>query len=93
MVEAFEALFASGRAVDLILGLLLLEALAFHVYRRATGRGLPLAGIAAYLLSGAFLLLAVRAVLAGWSPYWTALCLAAALVAHLADLRRRLRAG
>ncbi len=92
MWAGLDALLASGHAVDLILGLLLVEVLALIAYRRVTGRGVPLADVATTALSGACLLLALRAALVGWSPAWIVLCLAGALVAHLADLRRRLRA-
>lgn len=83
------SLFASGRVVDLILGLIALEAVALAVYRSRTGRGLAVPRFAGFLLSGAFLMLALRAALvdAWWG--WIALCLGASLVAHLVDLRQR----
>lgn len=85
------ALFADGRAVDLILLLMLIEGAVLAAYRWRTGRGLAIASLAAMLLAGAFLLLALRAALTG-AP-WTdiALWLMAALAAHLFDLGRRLR--
>lgn len=55
--------------------------------RRATG---PRAW-AANLLAGLALLLAVRLVLAQAAWFWVAACLAAAGLAHLADLRARWR--
>lgn len=84
-------LFADGRIVDLILLLLMIEGAVLAAYRWRTGRGLAIASLAATLLAGAFLLLALRAALTG-AP-WTdiALWLLAALVAHLFDLDRRLR--
>ena len=84
-------LFVTGRVVDLILGLVAVEALALAAYRRRTGRGIPLADLAANLLAGSCLLLAVRAALVSAWWGWTALALAAALLAHLADLARRWR--
>ena len=83
------SLFASGRVVDLILGLMALEAAALALYRMRTGRGLGIPRFAGFLLSGAFLMLALRGALvdAWWG--WIALCLGASLVAHLADLRQR----
>jgi hypothetical protein len=82
-------LFASGRIVDLILALTVLEWFALTAYRRRTGRGPAPAPLAANLLAGVCLLLAVRAALvdAWWG--WLALCLAGSLVAHLADLGLR----
>lgn len=85
------ALFASGRVIDLILVLVVLEALALIGWRRVRGHGLATADVILMLLPGAILMLAIRAALtdAGWPIIggW----LAVALVAHLADLRRRWR--
>lgn len=83
--------FTSGQVVDLILGLMLLEGMALAVYHVKTGRGLTPGDLLGNLLAGAFLLLALRTALvqAWWG--WMALSLAAALLAHLADLRRRWR--
>jgi len=83
--------FASGHAIDLILGLMVLETLALALYHWKTGRGIAPSDLLVNLLPGAFLLLALRSALvqAGWG--WIPLCLTAALLAHLADLRRRWR--
>jgi hypothetical protein len=75
-----------GRAIDWILGLVIVEGAALVALRALAGRGpasLPLLG---NLLSGAFLLLALRNALAGGSPATIGLCLIASLVAHIADL-------
>jgi hypothetical protein len=84
-------LFATGRIVDLILGLVVLETIGLLAVRRRTGRGVSAADLLPNLLAGACLLLAVRAALtdAGWTT--VAACLLAALGAHGADLRRRWR--
>ncbi|MET0705773.1 MAG: hypothetical protein ABWY82_02855 [Tardiphaga sp.] len=81
--------FASGRLVDLILALVVVEVIALALYWRATRRGVPLADLLPNILAGAFLLLALRLSLGGfgWQPCCA--CLAAAGVAHLVDLRRR----
>ncbi len=87
------ALFASGRIVDLVLGFTVLEALAIIAYFRRTGRGLAPADLLTNLAAGTCLMLALRVVLAdGWWGY-LALCLTAALLAHLLDLRRRWISG
>ncbi|MDX2264170.1 MAG: hypothetical protein NW215_04295 [Hyphomicrobiales bacterium] len=79
-----EELFESGRIIDIILGLVALEAaaLAFLPLR------VRLSEVWLNLVSGACLMLALRAALtqAGWE--WIAMWLAAALVAHAADLIR-----
>lgn len=84
-------LFDSGRIVDLIVALLIVEAALLLGWRRITGRGPAATDLLANLLAGLFLLLALRAALvhAGWG--WIAVCLGAALVAHVADVARRWR--
>jgi RsiW-degrading membrane proteinase PrsW (M82 family) len=86
-------LFQTGRIVDLVLALMVVEGVLLAIYHRRRGRGIPAAGLVANLLAGGCLLLAVRAALthAGWPV--VSLWLAAALLAHLADLRSRWRAG
>jgi len=85
------ALFNSGQVVDLILALVFVEALVLFTFRYLTGRGVALRSLVPNLLAGVFLLLALRSALleAPWSS--TAVWLAAALVAHVADLATRWR--
>jgi hypothetical protein len=86
-----DALFASGRVVDLILAFMVLEGAVVAVFRRLTGRGPSAADIAFTLVPGIGLLLAWRAAAAAAWWGWIALCLLLALIAHLADLRARWR--
>ena len=83
------SLFAGGWIVDLILAVMVLEGLAALAWNRRTGGGQRPVDIAANLLAGAGLLLALRAALvdAWWG--WVALGLTVALVGHLADFGRR----
>ena len=82
MTDWLAALFASGHAVDIVLGVLAVEA-GWLVWR---GRSETLTA----LLPGALILLALRAALTG-GPWWAvAGWLALSLPAHLYDLRRRL---
>jgi hypothetical protein len=75
---------ASGRAVDLVLLLMLAEAL--WLWR---GRQVAAPAVALALLPGALILLAVRVALTG-GPWWAvAGLLAASLPAHVADLAKR----
>ena len=85
------AVFTNGRIVDLILAMMALEALGLLVYRHRTGRGIAPAGLLINLLSGACLLMALRCALLTYPWHWTATWLAAALIAHLADLSQRWR--
>lgn len=76
--------FASGRAADLLIAVLALEAAVLLLWLKR--RDLLVA-----LLPGLCLVLALRAALtgAGWGV--VALWLAASLPAHIWDMRRRLR--
>jgi hypothetical protein len=85
------ALFESGRIAELILAAMVLEALVLCVFAlRLRGR-LPLAGLLLNLAAGGCLLLALRAVLVAGGWMSVGAWLAAALVAHAADVALRLR--
>jgi hypothetical protein len=82
------ALFASGRIVDIVLVLTALEAFGLLLWRHRTGRG-PGARALPNLLAGAFILVALRIALTGGWWGWMVLCLLGSLVAHVVDLRGR----
>jgi hypothetical protein len=82
-----ESLVTSGRIVDIILAIILIEYLALCLY---LGRSAPWLALAGYLASGAFLLLALRVALTDGSWVWIAAFLAGAGVVHAIDLRSRL---
>jgi hypothetical protein len=82
-----------ARMIDAIVALVAVEAIALVALRVFFGLGPALAPFIANLCAGAFLLLAVRSALSGASSLATALCLLAALVAHLLDLAGRWRAA
>ncbi len=84
-----EWLFASGRIVDLILVLVAVEAVVLFLLARSGRISGGAAGILANLAAGACLMLALRAALVGAWWGWTAVWLAAALAAHVEDMRRR----
>lgn len=79
-------LFASGRIIDLILALIVIEGLVLALVHRCTGRGLPPSDLIGFLL-----MLALHAALvdAWWG--WISLALTGALLTHLADLVWRWR--
>jgi hypothetical protein len=79
----------SEHGVDLIVGLVALEALVVILWRVVFRRGPAPLPFVVNLLAGAFLLLALRYALAASSEAAIAACLLAALVAHVADLRLR----
>ena len=84
-------LFASGRLVDLILILVVIEAVALLLYWGRAKRGVAPFDWLPNLCAGAFLLLALRATLGGGGWTLASGCLAAAGLAHVADLYRRWR--
>lgn len=79
-------LFAGGHAADIILAVMLAEAL-WLVGRR----GWPIADALTLLLPGALLLLALRAALTQMDWHWIALPLMLSFPVHLADVARRRR--
>ena len=84
-------LIRSGQVADLVLLCLALEAAGLAAWRWRTGRGLSMSAMAALVMPGVMLALALRAALmdAWWG--WVGLSLAGALLAHVADLHQRLR--
>jgi hypothetical protein len=86
-----EALIAGGTAIDAILGLVVLEALALLALRRRTGRGPAPGELLCFLAAGFALLLALRAALGAWGAGAIAAALLAALAAHLGFLVLRWR--
>ncbi len=79
----------NGRLIDLILILVLAEAIGLMMLRWTTGSGIAPSALLANLAAGAFLLAALRCGLSGAGAGWIGLCLTLALVAHLTDLRAR----
>jgi hypothetical protein len=84
-------LFATGRAVDVVLLVIALEALLLVGWRLLTGGGLALGQIALALLPGIMLLLALRAALLQSAWIWIAVFLVLSFPLHLIDLSRRMR--
>lgn len=82
-------LFATGRIVDLIVALMLLELGVLIVVRARTRRGIHPIELAVSLAAGMALLLALRSALVGFSWQHTAMWLVLALMAHLLYLKFR----
>jgi hypothetical protein len=82
-------LFSSGRIADIVIGLMMVEAIVLFAYHRATGKGLRTTQIFSTLAAGVFLFLALRLALTGASWPWIGFALAASLAAHVADLTSR----
>jgi hypothetical protein len=84
-------LFASGRLIDLILIVIVVEAAVLLLVWRYGRRGVAPGDLLPNLCAGAFLLLAFRVTLGGGGWMLACGCLAAAGVAHLIDVIRRWR--
>ena len=82
-------LFASGRIVDGIVVLMLVEYAMLLSLRKKFGRGLSAAALLTNLAAGAALLLSLRACLMGAPWQIISLWLMLALLAHVGDLRMR----
>ncbi|MFO1394590.1 MAG: hypothetical protein U1F09_12570 [Steroidobacteraceae bacterium] len=82
---------AGGRAADVVLALMALEAVVLVGYNRRSGRGLAPRELLPGLAAGALLVLALRATLAGQGVAGATPWLLGALVAHLSDLALRWR--
>lgn len=85
-------LFQSGRIVDLILLVVVIEIAVLALWPRLRG-GMNLIDVVSLTAPGVMLMLALRGVLTG-APYtMTAAMLAAAFVFHLWDITRRRRSA
>lgn len=86
------AWFAGGRWIDLVLALMLVEALALLARRVLTTSGPRASALLANLAAGGLLLGAARLALSGASEALIGAVLIAAFAAHLYDLADRWRA-
>ena len=82
------AWLVDGRAIDVLLVLIAIEAAVLFLARGRT-RAVAVSDWLYCLIAGGLLLVALRFALAQFSWYWIALALALAGMAHVADLRRR----
>lgn len=86
-----EDLFASGRIVDIIIGLMAFEAIALIAYHKSTGQGIKVPQVLSNLLAGICLFLALRLAITDAHWTWIGVALGAALAAHIIDLTSRWR--
>ena len=91
MNETLEYLISSGRIVDIMLAVVVVEWLALGTWRRIRGTGLGFLGATMMLVPGTLLMLALRGALTGASWQWIAAVLVASLFAHLTDMVIRIR--
>jgi tellurite resistance protein TehA-like permease len=81
--------FASGRSIELVLLLIVVEAIVLMVLWRMRLCPLPPLATLLILAPGTCLLLAAHAALSGASWTWVSSLFLVALVIHLVDLRQR----
>jgi hypothetical protein len=86
-----QQIITSGRIVDFIIAIMVMEVMACVAWRWHSTRGLSLPEISSMVLAGFFLLLALRSALASADWRWIALFLLGSLIAHLFDLKMRWR--
>lgn len=86
-----QTLIESGRIVDVVIGVLLIEIVVLIAWRLRTGRGLTAPLILANAAAGGCIALALRASLTGAPWIWVAIWLVAGGLAHATDLALRLR--
>ncbi|MDX2288126.1 MAG: hypothetical protein NW217_04815 [Hyphomicrobiaceae bacterium] len=84
-------LFSSGRVADVILAVMVIEAIVLGGRALRGAKGPGLIEILANLASGACLVLALRMALTGEPPQVIGLFLMGSFAAHLVDLWYRLR--
>ena len=90
MTELWSDLFTSGRVVDLILLVVVVEVIVLAAFPCLRG-AMSLADVALLIAPGVMLMLALRAALTGAPHTITAAILAAGFVFHLWDVIRRRR--
>jgi hypothetical protein len=90
-VQFVSDLITSGRITDIMLLILVGEALLLTAIKVASGQGPSVASIWTNIAAGAALVAALKAVLTGARWEVVAMCLFAALLAHVVDLTVRWR--
>ena len=91
MNEALALFFSSGRAVDAVIAITIVEGFALAAYHRMTGNGVAPQEYLLNMIAGLCLMLALRFALVGSTWIAVAVCLTASGVLHMLDLTRRWR--
>lgn len=86
-----DALFASGRAADIVLAVLVIEAIVLTARHARSGAGPPPRVFAPMIGAGVLLVLALRCALTGAPWPWIALLLSGGGAVHAVDLWQRWR--
>ena len=91
LVSWIEASLISGRLLDAILCLIVIEGIVIIVAHRYNPARPSPRTLIPNLVSGAALMLGIRLALSQAEWYWLTLCLSVSLLAHLTDLALRYR--
>lgn len=91
-MDVISTLFVGSRIADIVLAVMVVEAVLLLWLSRRPQSSLSAASIISALLPGFFLALALRAALIRAEWFWIALALIGALVTHLIDMRMRFQA-
>ncbi|HPG79381.1 MAG TPA: hypothetical protein PLX45_01955 [Piscinibacter sp.] len=86
-----DTLFASGRAADIVLAVLAIEAIVLSLRHARSGAGPPPRVFAPMIGAGVLLVLALRCALTGAPWPWIALLLSGGGAVHAVDLWQRWR--
>lgn len=88
-MDVLEQFILSGRIVDVMLAVLVIEIIWLSARHHKTGQGLSPGMLIANAGAGGSLMLALKAVLTGATWPWIVAALLASLVFHTVDLRYR----
>lgn len=90
-MDLLRELILSGRIIDIVVGVLLLELVAISILYRTRGTGIAPYPLLVNIGAGGSLALAIKASLTGAGWQWIAGWLVASLVFHVLDLSTRWR--
>ncbi|MDJ0760660.1 MAG: hypothetical protein QNJ19_14790 [Woeseiaceae bacterium] len=92
-MEILSELILSGRIIDIVIGVLIVELLLVSILYRTQGKGIPPYPLLVNIGAGGSLALAIKAAVtdAGWQ--WIALWLVTSLVFHVLDISARWQRG
>ena len=88
-MEAISTFFIDGRIADLVLAVMVVEAVLLVALSRRSASSISAVSIMSALFPGFFLVLALRAAFVHADWFWIALALIGALITHLIDMRMR----
>ena len=91
MNETLALFFSSGRVVDAIIAITIVEGVGLAIYHRMTGNGVAPQEYLLNMIAGLCLMLALRFALVGSTWVAIAICLTASGMLHVLDLSRRWR--